>query len=134
MINNGPFHCKTAQSDKLILENGTLEYLCTIFFLLLSPSNSFPLLRPQGFPNIIVKYTLHPTSKYSFLASSQSTEKNIRAMLKKHVQLQWDSADWKWDQYSLTSFPKSDPSLFIKFIGSSYSTSFPEKQCHFIFI
>ena len=31
----------------------------------------------------------------------------------------------EWDQYSLTSCPNSDPSSFISFIGSSYSTNFP---------
>lgn len=29
------------------------------------------------------------------------------------------------DQYSFTSFPNSDPSLFISLIGSSYSTTLP---------
>jgi len=32
------------------------------------------------------------------------------------------------DQYSLTSSPNRDPSVFISFIGSSYSTSLPENK------
>ena len=43
-----------------------------------------------------------------------------------HYSHQCNSADWKCDQYSLTSFLNNDSSLFIKFVGSSYSASFPE--------
>ena len=40
------------------------------------------------------------------------------------VQYDW-SADWKWDQYSFTSWANKEPSFFMRFIGSSYSTNCP---------
>jgi len=40
----------------------------------------------------------------------------------------WLSAAAVWDQYSFTSSLNKDPSVFISFIGLSYSTNFPERK------
>lgn len=113
--------------------------------------NSFPSRNKEGWHLNIARYITQPRMWHCSLFSSIFTHRDTaishptsylnyfllfvvatnyqaweKRLSKIYFQIQCDSADWRWDQYSLTSCPNSDPSLFINFIGSSYSTSFPE--------